>query len=922
MFKKTFIGLGLSLFLSCQLPLMAMADEVTAVVYGSFNSKSTAQVVQKKLESRLDESIRVTEVIVQGKTYYRLHSEPSADISGTRIKLQEARANHAPEAWIIKFSAPIATPRTTSEKEVTSTPARSVGQKKPLPSDKERVVMEAKAASGEVLRLKRIAPDVAVIRIDGRLDEGVWNTLPAYDELVVIEPDTLAKTPHKTLARLFYNDEGLYVGVDMEQPADTLIRRLSGRDSRHINRDGVSITIDTSGEGRYGYWFGVNLGDSLLDGTVLPERQFSSDWDGAWRGASQKTKKGWSAEFFIPWGTVSMPASGEKRKLGFYMSRKVAYVDERWGWPALPSTAAQFMSALQPLELYGVDPKQQYSFYPFAAIVRDRIDSETRYRLGADMFWRPSTNFQLTATLNPDFGNVESDDVVINLSATETFFPEKRLFFLEGQQVFVASPRANTRRGGVGRSGAPTTLINTRRIGGKPREPVLPVGATVSERELIQPIDLQGAIKGTGQSGKWRYGFLAAFEDDAKFDAILPGGDINLYQDGSDYGVARIFYEDSPGGSYRAFGILSTAVLHPEKDAKVNGLDGHYRSSDGKIKLDGQVFSSDIEGTKTGVGGFVDLDYTIRKGVFQRVGIEYQDEYVDINDLGYLQRNDNLRIRTAHGRSASNLSWARNNEFDIRGFVQRNAEHLFTGGSIFLSNHTTFKNLSSVLVRASFFAESYDDLNSFGNGPFRIEEKSDLLIKYNSDSSQKISYGAGVHYYEEDLGGDSYMGHFDLNWRPTDQFNFSLKLTYKDRNGWLLHQENANMTAFQAEQWQPKLGVDYFISARQQLKLSFQWVGIKAEEDKFYLIDPVPGDLITTTKPAGPSDSFSFSQLSMQIRYRWEIAPLSDIFVVYTRAADKSAALGTSDFSEVFDNAYHEPIGDSLVFKIRYRIGS
>ncbi|MBD3646434.1 MAG: hypothetical protein HUJ31_03035, partial [Pseudomonadales bacterium] len=305
----------------------------------------------------------------------------------------------------------------------------------------------------------------ARIRIDGRLDEPLWQKLPAYDEFVVIEPDTLADVPHETRVRLFYTAKGLYVGIDMDQPVSTLVKRLSGRDERGLTRDSINLTLDTSGEGRYGYWFGVALGDSLLDGTVLPERQFSSDWDGAWDGASEETESGWSAEFFIPWGTVAMPRTGVVRRIGLYMSRKVAYTDERWGWPGLPSTKPKFISALQSLEVRNIAPKQQYSVYPFTAISHDRIDDEVRYRVGADFFWRPSTNFQLTATVNPDFGNVESDDAVINLSATETFFPEKRLFFLEGQEVFFASPRADTRGGGIGNRGAPVTMVNTRRIG-------------------------------------------------------------------------------------------------------------------------------------------------------------------------------------------------------------------------------------------------------------------------------------------------------------------------------------------------------------------------------------------------------------------------------------------------------------------------
>ncbi len=767
--------------------------------------------------------------------------------------------------------------------------------------------------------------DEVIVKLDGHLGEPVWATLPAYDEFVVIEPDTLAGPEYATRVRLFYTQDGIYLGIDMDQPATTLVARLSGRDVRELSRDSINLTLDTSGEGRYGYWFGINLGDSLMDGTVLPERQFSSDWDGAWRGQSQVTDHGWSAEMFIPWGTVAMPNVEDRRRIGLYMSRKVAYLDERWGWPGLPDTVPVFMSALQGIEVNNVDPKQQFSIYPFAAVGQDRVDDKMEYRVGADFFWRPSSNFQLTATLNPDFGAVESDEVVINLTATETFFPEKRLFFLEGQEIFVATPRADTRGGGVGNSGAPTTLVNTRRIGGIPLEPNLDAGVTISDRELIKPVDLVGAVKMTGQLGRFRYGVLAAFEDDFRFNvtdfSIAKQGDPkHLDGDSSDYGVVRLLYEDEPGGPYRAFGVLSTLTANSARDAVTHGVDGHFLSEDGQWKIDGQLYTSDVEGSKQGLGGFLDFVYTVRQGVRQGVGIEFADQYVDLNDLGYLQRNDTLRIRSSHTRTSSNLLWAKNNQFDVRGFVQRNRESLFTGGGIFFSNRTTFNNLTEITLRASYLPESYDDLNSFDNGTYRIEERTDASIDWASDSSKPLGLELGMGYSQEHLGGYTRHAKVSLNWRPSDRFALNSAVRYWKRDGWLLHQEARNMTTFSAEQWAPSISADYFISARQQFRYSLQWVGIRAKEDEFFLVPGKTGDLIRVTKPAGPSDSFSLSQMSMQLRYRWEIAPLSDVFLVYTRLVDRGSRL--KSFSDTFSDGYDNPIGELIVLKIRYRFGS
>ncbi|MCZ6619659.1 MAG: DUF5916 domain-containing protein [Gammaproteobacteria bacterium] len=774
---------------------------------------------------------------------------------------------------------------------------------------------------GQVLPVTQVSESADVL-IDGKLTESVWNELPVYDEFVIVMPDTLERGVYATHVRLFYTTRGFYVGYELEQPRDTLLERLSGRDLRRINRDSVHVTLDTSGQGRYGYTFGIGLGDSLMDGTVLPERQFSSDWDGPWHGRSSETESGWSAEFFIPWSTVAMPAGGETRLMGLYLSRKVAHLDERWGWPALPNSKPRFMSGLQKIELREVTPGQQYNIYPFSAITVDEIDDETRYKVGADFFWRPSSNFQLNATVNPDFGSVESDDVVINLTATETFFPEKRLFFQEGQEIFVASPRADTRGGGVGMRGPPTTLVNTRRIGGKPRSPDLAPGVTVSDRELIRPVDLYGAAKFTGQIGRFRYGLLGAFEQSVKFNAMQNGNEINLIEEGSDYGVARLLYEDNEGGAYRAVGVLSTAVLNPQEDAKTHGVDWHYLTPTGKLKVDGQAFMSDVDNVDRGYGGFVDFEYNIRQGVNQRLGIEYLDEHVDIHHLGFLSRNDRISVRSAHTRIQSNLGWARDNQFDVRGFVSQNGDGLFNGGGIMFAEKLTFNSLSSINGRVGFNAGHYDDINSLGNGVFRVEEKISFSLGYSSDTSQSFSYDLELGFDEEDLGGASYTAGLALAWRPTGRFNLSLKVNYQDRDGWLLHQEDANFTTFEAEQWQPQVSVEYFVSARQQFRVSLQWVGVKAREDEFFLVPTHPGDLIEIGKPPGPADDFAISEMVIQARYRWELAPLSDLFVVYTRAADVTRSLDDANFQRLFRDAFDEPIGNQLVVKLRYRFGS
>ena len=210
----------------------------------------------------------------------------------------------------------------------------------------------------------------------------------------------------------------------MEQPNDTLVRRLSSRDALYIRRDRVGVSLDTSGEGRYGYWINVALGGSQSDGTLLPERQFSRDWDGAWYSGTAITDEGWSAEFFLPWSQVAMPQSGAQRTIKAYVSRKVAHLDEDWSMPALPRTQPLFLSRMQPLTLQQVSPVQNWVF-PYLSSTFDSAAGITKAR-GADIFG-PRPTFRRRLLCNRTW-LIKSDDVVVNLGAFETFFPEKRLF--------------------------------------------------------------------------------------------------------------------------------------------------------------------------------------------------------------------------------------------------------------------------------------------------------------------------------------------------------------------------------------------------------------------------------------------------------------------------------------------------------------
>jgi hypothetical protein len=780
----------------------------------------------------------------------------------------------------------------------------------PQSSADELPAVEIDAGTRAPIRLLRIVHDAADITIDGRIDEPAWFDLPALNNMKVVEPDTLADVAYRTDVRMFYTERGFYISYDMEQPRETIVERYTARDDRDVSRDYVSFSLDTSGTGLYGYWMNLAMGDNQADGTLLPERRYSREWDGAWYGATAITDKGWSAEYFIPWSQMAMPAADDVRRMGIYTLRRVSHLDERWGWPALPDSQPVFMSNLQRLELQDIAPRQQWSVFPFVSSTYDRIDDDVRHKAGVDVFWRPSSNFQLTATVNPDFGSVESDEVVVNLTADETFFPEKRLFFLEGQDIFNTTPRS------VSTSGQRFTVVNTRRIGGRARRPELPPGVGVPLRQAVRPTDLLAASKATGQLGAFRYGVLAAFEDESAFNV----SDQDIVQEGRDFAALRLLYEDDRGASYRGLGFISTVVAHPESDAVVHAADFHYLSQSGRWNVDGQLLASDRDESGSGYGAYADITYVPRQGLRHTLELTAFDATLDVNDFGFQRRND---VREAWYR----MQWVKSGLTRIRNFTispflrfEVNGDGYRTNNAVASDLAFTLNNLDTLTLSGAHFPARYDDRNSFGNGTFDVAARTNLSVQYQTNQALTWSFYGKAGYQGEFVGGDTFEAAAGVTWRPGLNVSVDFKTTWFDRGGWLLHQEDRNFTTFDARQWQPQLSVDYFPSAKQHFRLALQWVGVRAEEQEFYTLEENGTALIPGPKPPGPTDDFSLSQLNFQLRYRWQIAPLSDLFIVYTKS--DSRRLPFAEFSDLFRESWDEPVGDQLVIKLRYRLGS
>ena len=322
------------------------------------------------------------------------------------------------------------------------------------------------AAPGDpVVAAHRSGPIV----LDGSVDEPAWALASVHDGFFQQFPDEGAAPSERTEVRVLYDDRALYVGVIARDSRPSEVSRPLGRRDRAPASDAVAVFVDSTRGGRSAYAFELNAAGVQTDGILFDDDSYSTDWDAVWDGATASIPGGWSAEFRIPFSALRFSNRSELA-FGFAVRRVITRTHETLLSVPIPRSARGQVTRLGSLVgLNGLRPVSSLELAPYLAsrvslhpLASDGDPPRPRRmdpvnELGLDLKSSLGSGLSLQGTLNPDFGQVEADEIVQNLSTFEVFFPEKRPFFTQGMDLFqpVAPP---------GRV-SPQQLFYSRRIG-------------------------------------------------------------------------------------------------------------------------------------------------------------------------------------------------------------------------------------------------------------------------------------------------------------------------------------------------------------------------------------------------------------------------------------------------------------------------
>jgi hypothetical protein len=515
----------------------------------------------------------------------------------------------------------------------------------------------------------------APIVVDGRMDEPSWQAAPLEDSFTQVAPDEGKPASVHTAFRVLWDDEYLYFGAvcdDDQPPVATLSRR-----DRFIEGDSIQFDLDTTLDRRTAYHFQVFAAGQQLDALHFNDTDFTTDWDAAWESAVARTDKGWSVEMKIPLRVLRIPVG--VGTMGFNVYRILSRRHEEDQWRYRPNGRPGDISRLGLIEgLQGIHPVRELELRPYVAAKYLRnvpshgkphaelgscatlafdADRQGGVCAGLDLRYNLASDLALVGTLNPDFGQVEADQRVLNLTTFETFFPEKRPFFLEGLDLFKLPMRTDI---GGPYGGDAYQIFYSRRIGrGTPSHDDLSLG---SDQTIVyqQPsVPVLGAAKLSGTIAGASVGMLSAVEPRVTAQVLQAGGpvsDLRTVEARTD-SVLRV---RAPLGERGFAGVTGTAV-DPIFTSPAGGLERrHAHVGEGDVIVYTADRSWDF--TAQGLGSLLTLNEpgTLRDGTnlgttasgwAASARLHRSEEYwasavygdwlspsFTVNDLGYMPR--------------------------------------------------------------------------------------------------------------------------------------------------------------------------------------------------------------------------------------------------------------------------------------------
>jgi uncharacterized protein DUF5916 len=618
-------------------------------------------------------------------------------------------------------------------------------------------------------------------RIDGRLDDEVWTAAASIDDLVQNEPDNMQPPTERTVVQIAYDDRYLYIATRCFMKDPSQITTALGRRDAMPPSDIVRLTFDPRHDHLNAYTFDSNPSGTQSDYLWFDDTRQSQDYDAVWEVRTEITAEGWNAEFRIPFSQMRFHApAGETAVWGFNVRRDIHRRAEFDRWVPTPRGVQGFVSRFGHL-VFPERPAapRRVEVLPYATTRREDFATaaaEHNLDAGVDVRVGLGTSTTLSATINPDFGQVEQDPAVLNLSVFETFFPEKRPFFVEDSRTF------NLTFGQF-------PIFHSRRIGQRPGRIALPDGDTLIDRP--DQTTILAATKLTGKSAGWTYGGLAALtaQEFARVETTTTdagGAEIvrrldRLVEPRTLYSVGRV--QRDLRGATSTIGAIGTAVVRDgDADAFTGGIDYNFRWNRNQYQWDGHWIGTHapISGVhENGVGGATRFNYNSKHvGVFGH--LDHFSRRFRNTDIGFLSSRVN-KTATRGGLSFGQPDPSkrlRNVFWFLNGGQEFTGDDIVIDRSFVTGMDIGFLNFWYLGWNTGYNFRVLDDLDTRGGPPIVRPGGNFYNLFIGSDSRKTWRLNVGFGFSRDEEGGWNGRIGPNVSFQPSPRLQTSVSTNF------------------------------------------------------------------------------------------------------------------------------------------------
>jgi hypothetical protein len=773
--------------------------------------------------------------------------------------------------------------------------------------------------------------------IDGHLDESCWQHAPAAMGFIIDSPHPGKPLEQNTEVKIVYDDEAIYIAfMNYDDQPDSILTQLSGRDSDG-NSDYCGITFSCYNDGINGNTFIVTPKSEQWDARVSAATGEDVSWNAVWYAKCRIVENGWTAEFKIPFAALRFPDI-DKQEWGINFVREVRRTRHHSFWRGVNPLQAGFLTQMgKLLGIENIKPPKRLFFYPYASYYQnfveteDGVKSESSWNAGMDLKLGLNDAFTLDATLVPDFGQVISDQQILNLSPFEVQFQDNRQFFIEGTELFSKAGIFYTRRVGY-LQGNEGSLYN------------LKDGESYSE--LPQQLQLLNAskISGRNQNGLG-IGFFNAVTAKAQatvVDSLGNKKDVDYYPL-ANYNVV-VLDQNLRNNSFVS--LINTNLLRngSMNDANVTAVEFDLRNKKNEYSITGTgaynvKFGPDWKGVdeRDGFSQSVALNRISGKWL-ATLGTSVESDTYDPTDMGFLQANNSFNYfgnvtfqqRTPFGRFnnfTSDLYLNYNQLYKPNHFTDITIEsdsYLTTKG------FTTYNlNISSMPSRGYDFFEP-----RIWGRTFRTYTYNSIGGWISTDYRKPVALDLGSWFMDYENPG-RYVANLRIS--PRFRVNDHLFITYV--YSWQNHFNDLGFASFYEDE--PLFGRRDVISHTNVLTVNYAFNPImnmscrvrhywgyskyreffRLEEDGYLSASDFEGFVNEDGEnTAHSSVDRNFNSFTVDLVYRWIFTPGSELTIVWKNAIIQSqfgdpVPVGLRDD---LDFTFRQPQQNSISLKVLY----